>query len=181
MESILTEIKQKKTKTVRSSASVLEAIQATSLSSRTIFAAIRGVRHDLAELEQLALANGTCFRGGTESEVILQNKPLIGGYLSILPFLEKAAACRRYLEILESSPEGTAAEASLQPLIEELKAAEESERVEADKAARAQQDVRDAKVAALAELESKLDDHPLVVEAKKKAAPFFRKGELVTA
>jgi len=179
MESILTEIKPKKTKPVRSSAEVLEAIQATTLSSRTIFAGIRGARHDLAELEQLALANGTCFRGGTESEVILQNKPLIGGYLSILPFLEKAAACRRYVEILESSPEGKHAEATLQPLIDELEAAQERERIETAKAAAAAQELRDAKQAALADLQSQVDQHPLVLEAAKKLEPFRRLGQVV--
>jgi hypothetical protein len=183
MKSITEELKTKKPSAiVRTSAEIISAIQATSLSSRTIYAHIRGARQDLAELDQFALTNGNAFPGGTnEGLLITHNTPLQGGYLSILPFLEKATACRRYLEILTGSPEGKTAEAILQQLFAELEVAQECERLEVENANSSNQNLLNAKEAALADLQSRVDQHPLVVEATKKVAAFYRKGELVTS
>ena len=179
MESILTEIKQKKTKTVRSSASVLEAITATGISCRKLFAAIRGSRLDLAEHQRLTLENATIATGGFGDEPHMRNQPNQGSFLSIVPFLSDAAACRFYLDTLENSAQGKHAISLLEPLFEELEAAQEREQIEADQAARAAQELRDAKESARVELESKLDQHPAVIEAQRKLEPFRRLGQVV--
>jgi hypothetical protein len=179
MQSILEDTRPKKTKAVRSSAEVIAAIQAVSISSRTIFANIRGARLDLGDLEQTILAEGGnagCMNG---SQLVYKNQPVQGRFLSILDIIQRAAACRHFLDLLENSPEGKTAEATLQPLFDELATAQERERIDEEKANAARQDLLNAREAALADLQAQVDNHPLVVEAAKKCEPFRRLGQLV--
>jgi hypothetical protein len=93
--------------------------------------------------------------------------------------LNDAAACKFYLAVLEGSAEGKHAISLLEPLFEELEAAQERERIQADQAARAAQGVTEAREAALADLQAQVDSHPLVLEAAKKLEPFRRLGQVV--
>jgi hypothetical protein len=93
--------------------------------------------------------------------------------------LHDAAACKFYLAVLENSAEGKHAIATLEPLFEELATAEEREQIEAAEAAAAAQELRDAKAAALIDLQSKVDQDPAVIEAQRKLEPFRRLGHLV--
>jgi hypothetical protein len=179
MQSITEQLKPKKEKPVRASSEILEAIQATGISCRKVFAAIRGSRLDLAELERRALENAAIATGGFGDETFLRNQPSQGSFLSIVQFLHDAAACKFYLAVLEGSAEGRHAIATLEPLFSELETALENERNEAAKAAAAAQELRDAKAAALVDLQSKVDQDPAVIEAQRKLEPFRRLGHLV--
>ena len=95
--------------------------------------------------------------------------------------LAKAAGLRFLADSLARNETVIEARQALDPLFSELATAQENERIEAARAAAAAQELRDAKAAARAELESKLDDHPAVVEAQRKLEPYRRKGEIVPA
>ena len=100
-------------------------------------------------------------------------------YIKLGDQLRKATDARHLANLLASSPEVVEARAKLDPLYAELDAALAREQIEAAQAARAHQEVADATAQARADLEARIDQHPLVISAQKQAAPFYRKGELV--
>jgi len=175
MESILTKLKVKN-RNHRSSAAIRAEIENAPIEARHSRNIALAAEIDASEAERFVIFHATTFKGGDFSDVIDNNR---GMYLKLGDRLTKATAARNLANLLASAPQVIEARAKLDPLYAELEAAKAREQIETDQAARAAQDVRDAQVSARAELESKLDDHPLVVEATKKALPYHRKGELI--
>jgi|GEM_PF-2171775 len=177
MESILTELKPKN-RNHRSSAAIRAEIESAPIEARHIRNIALAAEIDASDAERFCILHAILFKGGDFSDVIDNNR---GMYLKLGDRLTTATSARFLANLLASAPEVIQARERLDPLYAELDAAQEREQIEAQQAARAHQGVVDAKEAALADLQAQVDQHPLVIEATKKAAPFFRKGELVTA
>jgi hypothetical protein len=174
MESILTELKPK-SRNHRSSKAIRAEIESAPIEARHCRNIALAAELDAADAERFCIFHACSLKGGDFSDVIDNSR---GMYLKLGERLTTATSARHLANLLAASPEVVEARAILDPLHVALEASLAGELIEADQAARAVQDVRQARESARLELESKLDDHPLVVAAK--AAPFYRKGELVT-
>jgi hypothetical protein len=180
MESITQELKVKtpKAKPVRTVAAIMDEIKTVSIDYRRARQVALGAEIEANAAEQFC-ANSLIF-----SQSATDNPDdagaARGAYLTLGDELTRAAGLRFLADSLARNETVIEARSILDPLFSEVATAQENERIEAAKAAAAAQDLRDAKAAALADLQAQVDSHPLVVEAAKKAAPFFRKGELVT-
>ncbi len=174
MESILTELKPK-SRNHRSSKAIRAEIESAPIEARHCRNIALAAGIDASEAERFVIFHATAFKGGDFSEIIDNNR---GMYLKLGDRLTTATAARNLANLLASAPEIIEARAMLDPLFAELEAALAREQIEAGQVARAHQDVADATAQARADLQAQIDTHPLVVAAK--AAPFYRKGELVT-
>jgi hypothetical protein len=179
MNSILDEIKPKKSKAVRTSTAIMDEIKTFPIEYRRARQVAIGAELEAAAAEQYC-ANSLIYSHGSIDEIDNPDHGR-GAWHNLGADLNKAAGLRFLADTLARNEIVREARAILDPLFEELATAEKNERMEAAKAAAAAQDLRDAQAAARAELESKLDDHPLVVEATKKLEPFRRLGALVGA
>jgi hypothetical protein len=177
MQSITDEIKPKKTKAVRSSAEIYAEIQSQPIEYRIARSTAIGTELEASELERWCVNSLTCHQGGENN--IDEPGSRRGAYINLGQEVTKAANLRWLSDSLAKSPVVIAARAVLDPLMDELEGQIERERIHAQDAAFAARELEAAKEAALAELQSQVDQHPLVVAATKKAAPFFRKGELI--
>jgi hypothetical protein len=175
MTSITEKLKPKTT--TRTSAEILEDIQSVPIEMRIARSVAIGTDLEAAEHERGCVICLTNHNGGETS--IDDPQSMRGKYMNLGANLSKAAGLRFLADTLAKNETVIEARAILDPLFLELATAKENERIEAAKAAQAAQDLRDAQAAARAELESKLDQHPAVVEAAKKLEPFRRLGELV--
>jgi len=176
MNSILEEMKPKKT-TVRTSAEILAEIENVPIEMRISRSVAIGTDLEAAEHERGCVICLTNHNGGETS--IDNPQAMRGKYMNLGADLSKAAGLRFLADTLAKNETVIEARAILDPLFLELATAQENERIDAAKASQAAQDLRDAQAAARAELESKLDQHPAVVEAAKKLEPFRRLGALV--
>jgi hypothetical protein len=180
MQSILEDTtRPKKTKSARSSAEILDEIKTVSIDYRRARQVAIGAEIEAAEAERYC-ANSLIFSQSATDNPDDAGEAR-GAYLTLGDELTRAAGLRFLADLLARNVTVIEARSILNPLLEELATAQENERIETAKAAAAAQDLRDAKAAARVELEGQIDNHPLVVEAAKKAAPFYRRGELVTA
>lgn len=177
MESILSELKPKN-RNNRSSAAIRAEIESAPIEARHCRNIYLAAEIDATEAERFCVVHAIALRGGDFSEVVGNSR---GMYLKLGDRLATATAARHLANLLASSPEVIAARAKLDPLHAELETAQAREQIEAQQAARAHQEVADATALARADLEAKIDTHPLVVAAAKKAAPYHRRGELVQA
>ena len=176
MESIVSQLKVKN-RNHRSSAAIKAEIESAPIEARHCRNIYLAALVDATEAERFCVTHATAFKGADFSDNIANNR---GAFLRLGDQLRKATDARNLCNLLASSPEVVEARAKLDPLHDELEAAQAREQLEAQQAARAHQEVADATAQARADLEAKIDQHPLVVAAAKKAAPFYRKGELVT-
>jgi hypothetical protein len=169
----------KQTKAVRNSAEILDEIKTFPLEYRRARQVAFGAEIEAAAAETYC-ANSLIHSHGSTDEI---DNPETGrgAFMNLGADLTKAAGLRFLADTLATNETVLEARAILDPLFCELAQAQENERIETAKAAAAAQHVRDAKAAARAEMESKIDDHPLVVEAAKKLEPFRRLGQLVKA
>jgi hypothetical protein len=175
MQSITEEIKPKKSKAVRASTAIMDEIKTVPIEYRRARQVSIGTELEAAETETY-IANSLIYSQAAE----IDNPDLgRGAYINLGADLNKAAGLRFLADTLAKNETVIEARAILDPLFLELATAKENERIEAAKAAQAAQDLRDAQAAARAELESKLDQHPAVIEAAKKLESFRRLGELV--
>jgi hypothetical protein len=177
MQSIVSELKVKN-RNHRSSAAICADIDHTPIEARHCRNIALAAEIDASDAERFVIFHATAFRGGDFSEIIDNSR---GMYLKLGDRLTTATAARNLANLLASAPEVIQARAILDPLYTELDAAQAREQIEAAGAARAYQGVVDATAQARADLEAQIDSHPLVLEATKKALPYHRKGELVTA
>ena len=176
MQSIVSELKVKN-RNHRSSAAIRAEIESAPIEARHCRNIYLAAELDATEAERFCVVHAIALRGGDYSDNINNNR---GAFLRLGDQLRKATDARNLCNLLASSPEVIQARAKLDPLYAELEAAQAREQLEAQQAAQAHQGVADATARARAELEAQIDTHPAVVEAKKQAAPFYRKGELVT-
>jgi hypothetical protein len=174
MQSIVSELKPKN-RNHRSSKAIRAEIDHTPIETRHCRNIALAAEIDASEAERFCILHATLFKGGDYSDVIDNSR---GMYIKLGDRLTTATAARNLANLLASAPEVIQARAILDPLYAELEAAGAREQIEAAGAARAYQGVVDATAQARADLEAQIDTHPLVVAAK--AAPFYRKGELVT-
>jgi len=179
MHSILDEIKPKKTKAVRTTAEIMAEIESLPNEIRKAHSVIKGLTCEIEELDRTSILHGTSCHGGSTDKNFSNHDNQRGIYLPILSHLQKAIGARYLRDMVAESPQGIEATAILNPLFEELAQALEHEQEQAQAAALAARELESAKDAALADLQAQVDQHPLVIEATKKAAPFFRKGELI--
>jgi hypothetical protein len=177
MNSILDEIKPKKTKPVRTVAAIMDDIQAVSIDYRKARQVAIGTEREALDAEKFCSNSLIAFRGGEENIDNPDNAR--GVYRNLGDELTRATNLRNLSNLLSKNEMVIEARSILDPLFEELATAQENERNEAAKAAAAVQELRDAKAAARVELEGQIGNHPLVVQAAKKLEPFRRKGELV--
>ena len=175
MESIVTELKTKN-RNDRSSAAIRAEIESAPIEARHCRNIHLAAELDATDAERFCVFHATVFKGGDFSDVLDNNR---GTYLKLGDRLTTATAARNLANLLAESPEVIEARAMLDPLMEELSQALTREQIEAQQAAQAHQGVVDATAQARAELEAQIERHPLVVEAQKRATPFYRKGELV--
>ena len=175
MRSILTELKPK-TRNHRSSAAIRAEIESAPIEARHCRNIYLAAEIDARDAERFCVTHATAFKGGDFSDNIANNR---GMFIKLGDQLRKATDARNLCNLLASSPEVIQARAKLDPLYGELDAALAREQIEAAQAARAHQEVADATALARADLEGRIAQHPLVVAAAKKAAPFYRRGELV--
>lgn len=179
MNSILDEIKPKKTKAVRTSAAIMDEIKTFPIEYRRARQVSIGTELEAAEAERYC-ANSLIYSHVPTDEIDNPENGR-GAFINLGADMTKAAGLRFLADALAKNETVLEARAILDPLFSELAQAQENERIEAAKVSQAAQDLRDAKAAARAEMESKIDDHPLVVEAAKKLEPFRRLGQLVGA
>ena len=175
MESIVSELKPKN-RNHRSSAAIRAEIESAPIEARHCRNIYLAALVDATEAERFCVFHATTFKGGDYSDNIANNR---GMFIKLGDQLRKATDARHLADLLAAAPEVIAARAKLDPLYAELDAALAREQIEAQQAAQAHQEVADATAQARADLEAQIDQHPLVVAAAKKAAPFYRKGELV--
>ena len=177
MQSILTELKAK-SRNNRTSAAIRAEIENLAIEARHCRNIALAAELDAGDAEHFCVFHSIAFKGTNFSEVIDNNR---GVFLQLGDQLRKATDARNLANLLAASPEVIEARAKLDPLYAELEAAQAREQLEAQQAARAHQQVADATAQARADLEAQIEQHPLVVAAAKKAAPFYRRGELVGA
>jgi hypothetical protein len=177
MDSILEEMKPKKSKAVRTSTAVMDEIKTVPIEYRRARQVAIGTEIEAAAAEQYC-ANSLIYSSHGTDEIDDPNHGR-GAWHNLGADLTKAAGLRFLADTLAKNETVIEARSILDPLFLELATAKENERIEAAKAAQAAQDLRDAQAAARAELESKLDQHPAVVEAAKKLEPFRRLGALI--
>ena len=175
MESILSELKVKN-RNHRSSAAIRSEIENLPIESRHCRNIYLAAEIDARDAERFCVVHATAFKGGDYSDNLDNNR---GVFLRLGDRLRKATDARHLANLLAASPEVVEARAKLDPIYAELESAQAREQLETARAAQAQQGVADAVAQARAALEAQIDTHPAVVEAKKQAAPFYRKGELV--
>ena len=175
MESIVIELKTKN-RNDRSSAAIRAEIESAPIEARHCRNIYLAAEIDARDAERFCVFHAIVLKGGDFSDVIANNT---GMYIKLGDQLRKATDARHLANLLASSPEVVEARAKLDPLYAELDAALAREQIEAAQAARAHQEVADATAQARADLEARIDQHPLVISAQKQAAPFYRKGELV--
>lgn len=156
--------------------------------SAEIAAEIQSVSPDLRHARQVAAAAEIAAEAATR---FIENElKFLGGELDKPElYLNRAADLGRTLDeaqravfwrdLLASREEVISARATLDLLFAELDQAREREQAELAQQRAAEQSLRDAREKARAELEAQIDQHPAVVEAASKVAPFRRKGELV--
>jgi hypothetical protein len=173
MESIELKVKNRNH---RSSAAIRAEIESAPLEARHSRNIYLAAELDATEAERFVVCHAILFRGGDYSDVIDNNR---GMYLKLGDRLTTATAARNLANLLASAPEVIEARAMLDPLYTELDAAQAREQIEAAGAARAFQGVVEATAQARADLEAQIEQHPLVLEATKKALPYHRKGELI--
>ena len=175
MKSITEDTTPKKTK-LRSSGEILDEIQ--------------GISPDLRHARQVAVAAEQAAEAATK--FIAGELVHLGGELDkpelylnraadLGRTLDEAARACFWRDLMASRPEVVEARAALDHLFAELEAAKEREQAEIAAHRAAEQVLRDAREAARADLEAKLDEHPDVVAAAKKLEPYRRRGELVTS
>ena len=174
MESIVSELKPKN-RNHRTSEAIRAEIEAAPIEARHCRNIALAAELDAGESERFCVNHATAFKGGDYSDNIANNR---GKFLQLGERLATATAARNLCNLLASSPAVVEARRKLDPLYAELEAAQGREQLEAQQAAQAHQEVADATAQARADLEAKIDQHPLVISAKKQAA-FYRKGELV--
>jgi len=179
MESIVSELKPKKSKPVRSSAEITADIEGVDMDARKTYSTVLASERELKDLERKCLAGAIVCRGSEHNIDAIDN--FRNEYLVIGTDLTRAAACRYFLELLNRTPEVQKALALLAPLHAERAEAVEREQIDAQHRADAERTLNEAKTAARAELEAQVDRHPAVIAAASKVAPFLRRGELVTA
>ena len=177
MNSILDEIKPKKTKAVRNSTAIMDEIKTVPLACRRARQVALGAEIEANAAEQFC-ANSLIFSQSATDNPDDAGEAR-GAHLSLGGELSRATNLRNLSNLLSKNEMVIEARSILDPLFEELATAQENERNEAAKAAAAVQELRDAKAAARVELEGQIGNHPLVVQAAKKLEPFRRKGELV--
>ena len=175
MQSILTELKPKN-RNHRSSEAIKAEIEAAPIEARHCRNIYLAAEIDATEAERFCVVHAIALRGGDFSDNLDNNRAV---FLRLGDQLRKATDARNLCNLLAASPEVVEARAKLDPLHAELEAAQAREQLEAQQAAQAQQGVADATALARADLEARIAQHPLVIEAQKKAAPFYRRGELV--
>jgi hypothetical protein len=178
MQSILEDTtRPKKTKSARSSAEILDEIKTAPIDYRRARQVALGTEREALDAERYC-ANSLIFSHPATDEIDDPNHGR-GAWHNLGADLAKAAGLRFLADTLAKNETVLEARQALDALFSELATAQENERIEAAKASQAAQDLRDAKAAARAELESKLDDHPAVVAAQRKLEPYRRKGEIV--
>ena len=177
MQSITEELKPKKTKAVRTSAAIMDEIKSHPLEYRRARQVAIGTELEAAEAERYC-ANSLIYSHGSTDEIDNPENGR-GAFMNLGADLAKAAGLRFLADTLAKNETVLEARQALDPLFSELATAQENERIETAKASQAAQELRDAKVTARAELESKIDDHPAVIEAQRKLEPFKRLGQLI--
>lgn len=175
MESIITELKAKN-RNHRSSAAIRAEIENLPIEARHCRNIALAAELDATDAERFCVFHATAFKGGDYSANIDNNR---GMFIKLGDQLRKATDARNLCNLLAASHEVIEARAKLDPLMEELSQALARERLEAAQAAQAHQGVVDATALARADLEAQIDNHPLVISAKKQVAPYHRRGELV--
>jgi hypothetical protein len=175
MKSITEKLKPKTMS--RTSAEILAEIESVPIELRLARSVSLGTALEAAEHEKWCIVALTNHNGGETS--IDNPQAMRGKFLNLGSELAKASNLRFLANLLAADPDIIEARKKLDPLFLELATAQEAERIEAAKASQAAQELKDAQAAARAELESKIDEHPAVVEAAKKLEPFRRLGALV--
>ncbi len=184
MKSILEEIKVVK-KSLRSSAEIRAEIQSFPRWQRLLRLNLIAARNRAEELRQAvvlySLQSNTHLdiANGADQNHVENAAGTFSNSMSITNLFAPLASCEAVLKILEGDQQHQAAYQKIQPLQDELIEAENREALLRAEANQAANELEAAKETARAEMESKIDDHPAVVEAQRKLEPFRRLGEVI--
>jgi hypothetical protein len=144
---------------------------------RQALGAAKGAQIDAERLEAQIVARGTSVVPSGENMDEPANYRQ--AYMAIEQVISEAVLARAYADLINACPEVKEAREIVQPLLDELAAAQALEIKVNQEHAIAERTIAEAKDKARAEFEKSLDAVPEVVAAVKQATPFLRKGVLV--
>lgn len=171
---------------IRSSADIRAQIETLPRHQRLMRLNIHALRERVANLRAHVLTHCLQSHGelnlaaGSDTNHVDARAIVFSTEMTNRNLFEPLAASEAVLRVLENDQQHQTACEKIQPLIDELLAAEERESAELALAGQASHELREAKDKARAEFEANIDQQPQVQKAISKFESYLRRGVLVS-